>query len=418
MTEQTASKVPQIRFKGFKGEWSEMPMGQLLTFKNGYNASKSQYGRGEKFINVLDIIRNDYITYEKIIGRVSIPLKEFAKNEVIYGDILFQRSSETLEEVGQANVYLDKIRPATFGGFVIRGRPLIDFNPSFFNATLKSPKSRRDITSRSGGSTRYNVGQGSLEASLVRIAPDLLEQGKVADFVMSVDRLIGLHQRKHDKLVTLKKAMLQKMFPQPGAATPEVRFKGFSGDWVEEKLGKLGAFSKGQGYSKSDLTTSGTPIVLYGRLYVNYQTTISGVDTFVVEKKGAVKSVGKEVIVPASGETAEDIARASAIVTEGIILGGDLNIIYPYNELDSCFLALTLSNGKPQTDLAKRAQGKTVVHVRKADIESILIPFPKLPEQQKIGTYFRTLDSLISKHATQLQKLQQLKSACLQRMFV
>lgn len=86
--------------------------------------------------------------------------------------------------------------------------------------------------------------------------------------------------------------------------------------------------------------------------------------------------------------------------------------------LDSYFLALTLSNGKPQLDLAKRAQGKTVVHVRKGDLESVLILFPKPEEQQKIGAYFRTLDELISHHAVQLQKLKQLKSACLERMFV
>lgn len=212
--------------------------------------------------------------------------------------------------------------------------------------------------------------------------------------------------------------MLQKMFPQPGATTPEIRFKGFEEGWAEEKMGKLGSFSKGLGYSKSDLTASGAPIILYGRLYVNYQTFISEVDTFVEERKGAIKSTGKEVVIPASGETAEEIARASAILAEGIILGGDLNIIYPFDELDPYFLALALSNGKPQADLAKRAQGKTVVHVRKADIESIDITFPKLAEQQKIGTYFRTLDELIAQHATQLQKLQQLKSACLEKMFV
>jgi type I restriction enzyme S subunit len=198
---------------------------------------------------------------------------------------------------------------------------------------------------------------------------------------------------------------------------PQIRFKGFEGEWAKKMLGELAAFSKGQGYSKSDLTTSGIPIVLYGRLYVNYQTSISGVDTFVVEKKGAVKSLGKEVVVPASGETAEDIARASAILTEGIILGGDLNIIYPFNELDSCFLALTLSNGKPQMDLAKRAQGKTIVHVRKADIESILIPFPKRTEQTQIGGYFRELDRLIGLHQRKHDKLLTLKKAMLQKMF-
>jgi type I restriction enzyme S subunit len=123
MSEQTDSKVPQIRFKGFTEDWIEMPMAELLSFKNGYNAGGEQYGTGEKFINVLDIIENDYITHDRIIGRVNISDEDFKKNEVTYGDILFQRSSETREEVGQANVYLDQHKSATFGGFVIRGKP-------------------------------------------------------------------------------------------------------------------------------------------------------------------------------------------------------------------------------------------------------------------------------------------------------
>jgi len=120
-------------------------MGELLTFKNGYNADKEQYGLGVKFINVLDIIQNDFISHGRIIRSVKIPDKDFEKNEVKYGALFFQRSSETREEVGQTNVYLDRNRSATFGGFVIRGRPLKDFDPVFFNSLLKTSNARKDI---------------------------------------------------------------------------------------------------------------------------------------------------------------------------------------------------------------------------------------------------------------------------------
>jgi type I restriction enzyme S subunit len=247
--------------------------------------------------------------------------------------------------------------------------------------------------------------------------PGVAEQSRIAAYFRELDRLIELHQRKHDKLVALKKAMLQRMLPQPGATTPKLRFNGFEGDWAEEDMGKLGSFSKGVGYSKSDLTASGTPIILYGRLYVDYQTAISEVDTFAEEKKGGIKSIGNEVVIPASGESSEDIARASAILARGIILGGDLNIIFPCDKLDSYFLALALSNGKPRADLVKRAQGKTVVHVRAVDIASITVAFPELAEQQKIATHFSLADKLIIQHATQLQKLQQIKLACRDKLF-
>ena len=85
-------------------------------------------------------------------------------------------------------------------------------------------------------------------------------------------------------------------------------------------------YSKGNGYSKSDLTENGTPIILYGRLYTKYQFAIDEVDTFATPKDGSIYSQGNEVIIPASGETAEDIARASAVEKSGILLGGDLNI--------------------------------------------------------------------------------------------
>lgn len=114
--------VPQLRFSEFSGEWEEKKLGNVLSFKNGINADKEQYGKGYKFINVLDIINNNTIVYNNIIGSVDISKDVFEKNKVGYGDILFQRSSEIREEAGQSSVYLDKDHFSTFGGFVIRGQ--------------------------------------------------------------------------------------------------------------------------------------------------------------------------------------------------------------------------------------------------------------------------------------------------------
>ena len=151
--------------------------------------------------------------------------------------------------------------------------------------------------------------------------------------------------------------------------SPKIRFKGYTDAWEQRKLGNVAKFSKGNGYSKGDLVDNGTPIILYGRLYTNYETTIKKVDTFVVEKENSVFSKGGEVIIPASGETAEDIARASAVENSGILLGGDLNIIEPEEYINSSFLALSISNGDVQKELSKKAQGKSVVHVRNDEIK-------------------------------------------------
>ena len=199
---------------------------------------------------------------------------------------------------------------------------------------------------------------------------------------------------------------------------PKIRFPGFTEPWEQRKLNDVAAFSKGSGYSKGDLIESGTPIILYGRLYTKYETSISDVDTFVEAKEGSVYSKGGEVIVPASGETAEDIARAATLEKSGILLGGDLNVVMPNEDINSAFLAISISNGNSQRELAKKAQGKSVVHIHNEEIRNLVVPFPTKVEQNKIVTYFSNLDHLITLHQRELDHLQLLKKGMLQQMFI
>ena len=198
---------------------------------------------------------------------------------------------------------------------------------------------------------------------------------------------------------------------------PQIRFRGFTDTWEKRKLGRLAEFSKGNGYSKGDLTPAGTPIILYGRLYTKYETVIEDVDTFVEMKDKSVVSNGGEVIVPSSGETAEDISRASVVGKAGIILGGDLNIVKPNSEIHPAFLAIAISNGNQQKELSKRAQGKSVVHISNSDLKDVALQLPSLPEQTSIGNFFRTLDTTIALHKRKLDGLRKLKKAYLQQMF-
>ena len=198
---------------------------------------------------------------------------------------------------------------------------------------------------------------------------------------------------------------------------PKRRFEGFTDPWEQRKLGEVAKFSKGRGYSKNDLTEEGTPIILYGSLYTNYQTIINEVNTFTVDKVNSVYSSGNEVVVPSSGESAEDIARASAIVNKGIILGGDLNIIHSNSNIDPIFLALLISNGERKIELAKKAQGKSVVHLYNTDLEEVNLIYPTREEQTKIGIFFSNIDKLITLHQRKLNKLKATKSAYLSEMF-
>ena len=199
--------------------------------------------------------------------------------------------------------------------------------------------------------------------------------------------------------------------------TPKIRFKGFTDDWEQRKLDTVAKFSKGSGYSKGDLIETGTPIILYGRLYTKYETSISDVDTYVEAKEGSVYSKGGEVIVPASGETAEDIARAATVDKSGILLGGDLNVVMPNEDINSAFLAISISNGNSQRELAKKAQGKSVVHIHNEEIRNLIVPFPIKAEQNRIVDYFSTLDHLITLHQRKCDETKQLKKFMLQKMF-
>ena len=276
----------------------------------------------------------------------------------------------------------------------------------------------------------YSVVEWSCEGSTIKrlyndnflktefMLPQIDEQIKLGTFFASLDNLITLHQRKLQHIKDFKKAMLQKMFPKKGEKYPEIRFPEFTDAWEQRKLDAAAKFSKGNGYSKRDLIESGTPIILYGRLYTKYETSISDVDTYVEAKEGSIYSKGGEVIVPASGETADDIARAATIDKSGILLGGDLNVVMPNEDINPAFLAISISNGNSQRELAKKAQGKSVVHIHNEDIGNLIVPFPTKAEQNKIVDYFSNIDNLITLHQRELENLKKLKKACLQKMFV
>ncbi len=208
------------------------------------------------------------------------------------------------------------------------------------------------------------------------------EREKLSVFFRNLDTLITLHQREFAFLCKEKSK----------------KFRYIKNAWEQRKAIDIADYSKGNGYSKGDLTDAGTPIILYGRLYTKYQFAISEVDTFAVPRNGAVYSQGNEVIVPASGETAEDIARASAVEKSGVLLGGDLNILRPFDFINPLFLALAISNGEPQKELAKKAQGKSVVHIHNTDIQEVTIAYPSRTEQDRIVSVFRQLDNLITLH--------------------
>ena len=393
MEEKT--NVPEIRFAGFTDPWEQRKLGDAGTTYGGLSGkTKEDFGHGEaQFVPYTNVFDNP-VTDTKRLESVEIDPNQ---NKVKYGDVFFTVSSETPDEVGMSSVWLSDQEDVYLNSFCFGYRQDSTFDPHYLAYMLRSSSARSDLTLLAQGISRFNISKNKVMELSVPV-PSAVEQKQIGQYFASLDHLITLHQRKYDKLAQLKKSMLDKMFPKPGERSPEIRFAGFTDPWEQRKLGEFCTISKGHGYSKADIRDAGTPLILYGRLYTQYESRIENVDTFAVEQEGSLLSKGNEVIVPASGETAEDIAVASSVRRSGIIFGGDLNVVTPVSKLDPDYIALAITYSKAHDDLAKRAQGKSVVHVHGNDIAEVEIPYPSESEQKRMSTVVLGLDSLITLH--------------------
>lgn len=263
------------------------------------------------------------------------------------------------------------------------------------------------------------IGAGKLATDTLMqttlVIPSLSEQKKIAAFMSAVDEKLAAVEAQLAGWRDYKRGMMQALFSQT------LRFKADDGsdfpDWKETNLNKLAKFEKGRGISKSDISVNGTaPCIRYGELYTTYGNVIEEVISMTnYPPNNPIMSSGNDVIIPSSGETAEDIATASAVLVENVILGGDLNVIR--TEENAHFLAALLSN-KYRLELAKLAQGNSVVHLYSKDMKGLKIEIPSLPEQKKIADALSSIDAKIDALTSRLRATQEFKRGLLQKMFV
>ena len=197
--------VPNLRFPEFEGEWEEHYLSDYLDFKNGLNPKPERFGKGIRFISVMDILNNAVITNDCIRASVDVSEEELLSFCVENGDILFQRSSETLEDVGRANVYMDN-KPAVFGGFVIRGKKKAEYDPLFFRYLLASPFARKKIIPMGAGAQHFNIGQEGLNKVKLHFAL-LDEQKKIARLLSLLDERIAIQNKIIEDLQSLIKGL-------------------------------------------------------------------------------------------------------------------------------------------------------------------------------------------------------------------
>ena len=198
---------------------------------------------------------------------------------------------------------------------------------------------------------------------------------------------------------------------------PHLRFPEFSGEWKEEQLDSIATLSKGIGISKEQLSEDGEPCILYGELYTKYKSEIIKQVESKTDINGSKlkRSKANDVIIPCSGETAVDIATARCVPFDNILFGGDLNVI-SLHQYDGAFMSYQL-NGKRKYDIARVAQGVSVVHLYGEHLKAIKTYNPSLPEQQKIAELLSLIDERIATQNKIIEDLKKLKSAIIEKYY-
>lgn len=288
----------------------------------------------------------------------------------------------------------------------------LDFMLLFF--LRKRGKHLLELASPGGAGRNKTLGQNSF-AELKITVPKLREQRKIAAFLGTVDEKLAALRRQRELLAEYKRGVMQRLFSQ------QIRFTQDDGtpfpDWERKKLRQLASFRKGKGISKQDIVENGQhPCIRYGELYTDYSEVIDRIQSYTnADPAGMVLSKANDVIIPASGEDRLDMAHASCIQAPNVILGGDLNIIR--GKFNGIFLAYYLNVAK-RFDIARVAQGNSVVHLYSNQLAELIIDLPCSKEQRRISSFLTTIDKKIVALEHQIEQVSTFKKGLLQQMFV
>ena len=398
--------VPHLRFPEFSGEWYSYPLTDFMSFKNGMNPDAKRFGRGIKFISVMDILNNQFICYDNIRASVEVIEGDIETYGVNYGDILFQRSSETLEDVGQANVYLDR-KPAVFGGFVIRGKSKGNYHPVFFRYLLASPTARKRIIVKGAGAQHFNIGQDGLSRVCLNI-PSIQEQEKIAKLFECIDTRIATQNKIIEKLQSLIKGLNDNIH------------KGIKGETV--CFSDLGEAYSGLSGKGGDDFGYGEPFITYMNVYQN--TYISEKDYELVqiapnEKQNSVQY--GDALFTLSSETPEEVGIGAVYLgnTQKLYLNSFCFGIHFYDErVLPQYLAHFISSSSFRRAIYPLAQGSTRFNLQKNDFMKMKFLLPSLEKQGHIAN---TLDALHCRLANEKSLTEQyilLKKYLLSLMFI
>lgn len=409
-------KKPAIRFKGFTDSWEQRKLGDVVnrvTRKNQDLVSElpltisAQYGL---------IDQNEF--FDKRVASKDVSGYYLIEN----GEFAYNKSTSTDAPWGavkRLDHYENGILSTLYIVFGIKENNPIDSNflVSYYNTNLWHKGIREIAAEGARNHGLLNIVPADFFETELMIPQDIEEQKQIGKFFKELEALITLHQRKYDKLQIIKKAMLEKMFPQNGSCFPEIRFKGFTDSWEQRKFDKWGDFYYGHSCPKWSVTEDATiPCIRYGELYTKFGAKIDKVYSYTNMPTEKLRfSKGTEVLIPRVGEDPMDYNHCTWLSLKDVAIGEMISV---FNTDQDPLFSATMFNATLQKEFAIRVEGGSVTNLYFDKLRNIDISYPLLAEQKKIAAFFENLDHLITLHQREVEKLQNIKKSMLETMFV
>ena len=404
-------RVPELRFRGFSGEWEVKKFGACVLIQRGGSPRPIEnfITNDENAINWIKI--GDVSTASRYITKTKQKIiKEGEKHSrnVYKGDLILSNS------MSFGRPYIMEIDGCIHDGWLLIRDEKNMFNLEYLLQLLSSDYMINQYKALAAGGVVINLNSELVQSTNVFI-PDVKEQTKIGNYFQNLDKLIEQKEKKYQKLKQLKKAMLEKMFPKEGATTPEIRFQGFSGEWEEKSLGKLSEYKNGKGHEDKQKASGKYELINLNSISINGGLKHSG--KFIDETNITLNK--NDLVMVLSDVGHGDLLGRVALIPENnrFVLNQRVALLRPQENIIPLFLFYNINAHQKYFKL--QGAGMSQLNISRSSVEDFISYFPlNLHEQTKIGNYFQKLDHLIDLQNQELQKLKNIKKASLAKMFV
>ena len=406
MIMQDNEKKPALRFKGFTDPWEQRKLKELYFQLTERNTDLLPYQK------TLSVATMSFKTDGN--GAADTSLANYKRLRT--GDIAFE--GHTSKEFRYGRFVLNDVGDGIMSPRFSALRPLHEMPINFWKYYIHyEPIMRKVLVNSTKAGTMMNelVINDFLQGSI--LVPSMAEQQAIGRFFKQLDTLITLHQRKYEKLVNIKKSMLNKMFPPNGASVPEIRFKGFTDPWEQRKLGDVADIVGGGTPSTNNPNYWDGDIDWYAPAEIAGQIYFDSSQRKITEQ--GYENSSAKMLPPGTVlfTSRAGIGKTAILSKKGCTNQGFQSIVPHNDELDSYFVFSRTDELKQYGELV--GAGSTFVEVSGKQMAAMNLKMPTtIEEQQTIGRFFKRLDTLITLHQRKLEKLQNIKKSCLEKMFV